>query len=119
MKRRKVVQPLDWPIPSLHKPDYEYELGYEVSQAMFRPPVQPIHSHRPQQRGFSADSELSKIYTELWVLDKNRLEPEIHYHIDIQEGIIYQSHTFVWLRPLFKVSKYKRELHSRNYFCAR
>ena len=38
-------------------------------------------------RGFSADRELSRIYTELWELDENRLTPGKHYRINLQGGI--------------------------------
>lgn len=37
-------------------------------------------------RGFSADKELSDIFTQLWELDENRLIPEKHYDIDLQGG---------------------------------
>ena len=37
-------------------------------------------------KGFSADRELSAIYTELWELDENRLTPGKHYRIDLQGG---------------------------------
>ena len=37
-------------------------------------------------RAFSADRELSRIYTELWKLDENRLKPGKHYRIDLQGG---------------------------------
>ena len=37
-------------------------------------------------RAFSADPELSKIYTELWKLDENRLKPGEHYCINLQGG---------------------------------
>ena len=37
-------------------------------------------------RGFSADRALSKIYTELWELDENRLKPGTHYCINLQGG---------------------------------
>ena len=40
-------------------------------------------------RGFSADRELSEIYTELWELDENRLEPGKHYRISLQGGIMW------------------------------
>ena len=40
-------------------------------------------------RGFSADRELSEIYTELWELDENRLEPGKHYRINLQGGIMW------------------------------
>ena len=35
---------------------------------------------------FSADRELSAIYTELWKLDENRLTPGKHYRINLQGG---------------------------------
>ena len=37
-------------------------------------------------RGFSADRQLSSIYTELWELDENRLTPGKHYRIHLQGG---------------------------------
>ena len=37
-------------------------------------------------RGFSANRELSAIYTELWELDENRLTPGKHYRINLQGG---------------------------------
>lgn len=37
-------------------------------------------------RRFSADKELSAIYTELWELDVNRLTPGKHYRINLQGG---------------------------------
>ena len=41
---------------------------------------------RGRDRGFSADKELSAIYTELWELDVNRLTPGKHYRINLQGG---------------------------------
>ena len=35
---------------------------------------------------FSADRELSGIFTELWKLDENRLTPGKHYRINLQRG---------------------------------
>lgn len=40
-----------------------------------------------RDRRFSADKELSAIYTELWELDVNRLTPGKHYRINLQGGI--------------------------------
>ena len=38
------------------------------------------------RRDFSADRELSKICTELWRLDENRLNPGVDYQINLQGG---------------------------------
>ena len=38
------------------------------------------------RRDFSADRELSKICTELWKLDENRLKPGVDYQISLQGG---------------------------------
>ena len=35
---------------------------------------------------FSADREISGIFTELWKLDENRLTPGKHYRINLQRG---------------------------------
>lgn len=50
-----------------------------------------------QRRGdFSADSELSRICTELWKLDDNRLKPGEDYQINLQGG---RSRYYVnWLK---------------------
>lgn len=38
---------------------------------------------------FEADQELSKICTELWKLDENRLKPGVDYQINLQGGKDY------------------------------
>ena len=41
---------------------------------------------------FSADREISGIFTELWKLDENRLTPGKHYRINLQRGQPVSAH---------------------------
>ena len=56
------------------------------------------------QRGsFSADRELSKICTELWKLDENRLKPGVDYQINLQGGKVWHS-GLVHISRLIKIT---------------
>jgi hypothetical protein len=57
--------------------------------------------------GFSADRELSKICTELWKLDENRLKPGVDYQINLQGGI--KKYDILWCVHVKMMSMSEKE----------